>query len=87
MYDVIVIGGGHAGIEAACVAAKIAPKILLITNSLESVGTLPCNPSIGGPAKGVVVKELDALGGVMGKITNKSNIQMKMLNTKKGPAV
>ncbi len=85
--DVIVIGGGHAGIEAALAAAKLNKQTLLITGSLKRVGFMSCNPSIGGPAKGVVVREIDALGGVMAKLADQTKIQMKMLNRSKGPAV
>ncbi len=87
MYDVIVIGGGHAGIEASLVAAKLNKNTLLITGKIEMIGNLPCNPSIGGPAKGIVVREIDALGGEMGKNADRSYLQMKMLNLSKGPAV
>ncbi len=87
MYDVIVIGGGHAGIEAALAAARIGSQTLLITKDFSRVGYMPCNPSIGGPAKGVVVREIDALGGQMGKAADANLIQIKMLNTAKGPAV
>lgn len=87
MFDVIVIGGGHAGIEAAVVASKRNKKTLLITGDLSRVGYMSCNPSIGGPAKGIVVREIDALGGLMAKIVDKTQIQIKMLNRSKGPAV
>lgn len=87
MYDVIVIGGGHAGIEAALASSRLNNKTLLVTSHIESIGHLPCNPSIGGPAKGIVVREIDALGGQMGLTTDQTFIQMKMLNTTKGPAV
>lgn len=86
-YDVIVVGAGHAGSEAALSAARMGSKTLLITINLEMVAFMPCNPSIGGPAKGVVVREIDALGGEMGKNIDKTYIQMRMLNTGKGPAV
>lgn len=86
-YDVIVIGAGHAGCEAALAAAKIGCSTLLLTLSLDTIAYMPCNPSIGGPAKGHVVREIDALGGIMGKIIDKTHIQMRMLNTGKGPAV
>ncbi len=87
MNDVIVVGGGHAGIEAAIVTAKAGLKTVLVTANLNTVAALPCNPSIGGPAKGVVVKEIDALGGVMPKISDLAALQFKMLNTNKGPGV
>lgn len=87
MYDLIVVGAGHAGIEAALAGARKNFKTLLITTHFESIGHLPCNPSIGGPAKGVVVKEIDALGGQMAQTTDQTYLQMKMLNTTKGPAV
>ena len=86
-YDVIVVGAGHAGCEAGLAAAKMGLKTALITISLDMIAFLYCNPSIGGPAKGIVVREIDALGGVMGKIIDKTAIQMRMLNTGKGPAV
>jgi len=87
MFDVIVIGGGHAGIEACLSAARMNHSTLLITGNINKIGSLPCNPSIGGPAKGIVVREIDALGGEMGKNADKTYIQMKMLNLSKGPAV
>ena len=86
-YDVIVVGGGHAGCEAALVVAKKNHKTLLITGRIDNIATMPCNPSIGGSAKGIVVREIDALGGIMGKIADKSLLQIKMLNYAKGPAV
>lgn len=86
-YDVIVIGGGHAGIEASFAVARRGLSILLVTTRREMIGHTPCNPSIGGSAKGIVVREIDALGGVMGKLADKSLLQMKMLNKSKGPAV
>ncbi len=86
-YDIIVIGAGHAGVEAALAASRMGCKTLLATISLEMLAFMPCNPSIGGSAKGIVVREIDALGGQMGKNIDKSYIQMKMLNTGKGPAV
>ncbi len=87
MYDVIVIGGGHAGCEASLAAARLGKKTLLVTGRIKNIADMPCNPSIGGPAKGIIVREIDALGGEMGKNIDKSFLQMKMLNTKKGPAV
>ncbi|MDE7213498.1 MAG: tRNA uridine-5-carboxymethylaminomethyl(34) synthesis enzyme MnmG, partial [Anaeroplasmataceae bacterium] len=87
MYDVIVVGGGHAGCEACLATSKMGLKTLLITGNLNMVGSMPCNPSIGGPAKGVVVREIDALGGYMGKNADLCQIQTKMLNSSKGPAV
>lgn len=86
-YEVIVVGGGHAGIEAAHATAKIGHETLLITGNIKNIGDMPCNPSIGGTSKGVIVREVDALGGLMGKIADKSLLQMKMLNGSKGPAV
>ncbi len=87
MYDVIVVGGGHAGTEAALAAARLNKKTILITGNLKMVSFMPCNPSIGGPAKGTLVREIDALGGEMGKNTDKTCLQMKLLNKSKGPAV
>ena len=87
MYDIIVVGGGHAGCEASLSSARLGNKTLLITGNIKNIADMPCNPSIGGPAKGVLVREIDALGGEMGINTDKSHIQLKMLNTKKGPAV
>ncbi|NGQ96077.1 tRNA uridine-5-carboxymethylaminomethyl(34) synthesis enzyme MnmG [Brevibacillus sp. SYP-B805] len=86
-FDVIVIGAGHAGCEAALAAARMGCSTLLLTINLDAVAFMPCNPSVGGPAKGHVVREIDALGGEMGKNTDKTHIQMRMLNTGKGPAV
>lgn len=86
-YDVIVVGAGHAGCEAALASARMGQKTLLMTINLEMVAFMPCNPSIGGPAKGIVVREVDALGGEMGRNIDKTYIQMRMLNTGKGPAV
>ena len=86
-YDVIVIGAGHAGVEASLAASRMGCKVLLATINIEMLAFMPCNPSIGGSAKGIVVREVDALGGEMAKNIDKSYIQMKMLNTGKGPAV
>ena len=86
-YDVIVVGGGHAGCEAAHTTSKIGLSTLLISGDLSQLAKLPCNPSIGGPAKGIVVREIDALGGIQGKIADRTQIQTKMLNSSKGPAV
>ncbi len=87
MFDLIVVGAGHAGCEAAIASSKMGLKTLLITGNLNMTGSMPCNPSIGGPAKGVVVREIDALGGYMGKNADLCQIQTKMLNSSKGPAV
>lgn len=86
-YDVIVIGAGHAGVEAALASARQGAKTLVLTINLDMVAFMPCNPSVGGPAKGIVVREIDALGGEMGRNIDKTHIQMRMLNTGKGPAV
>lgn len=87
MVDVIVVGGGHAGIEAALACARMNKKTILYSLSIENIGKMPCNPSVGGPAKGIVVREIDALGGEMGKAADATAIQFKMLNTNKGPGV
>ncbi|HEY9576589.1 MAG TPA: tRNA uridine-5-carboxymethylaminomethyl(34) synthesis enzyme MnmG [Pseudobacillus sp.] len=86
-YDVIVVGAGHAGVEAGLASARAGAKTLMITINLDMIAYMPCNPSIGGPAKGIVVREIDALGGEIGKNIDKTHIQMRMLNTGKGPAV
>lgn len=86
-FDVIVIGAGHAGAEAALASAGMGAKTLVLTINLDMIAFMPCNPSIGGPAKGIVVREIDAMGGAMGKVIDKTHIQMRMLNTGKGPAV
>jgi tRNA uridine 5-carboxymethylaminomethyl modification enzyme len=86
-FDVIIVGAGHAGCEAGLAAARLGAKTLMITINLDMVAFMPCNPSIGGPAKGIVVREIDALGGEMAKNIDKTHIQMRMLNTGKGPAV
>jgi tRNA uridine 5-carboxymethylaminomethyl modification enzyme len=86
-YDVIVVGAGHAGCESALASARMGAKTLVITINLDMVAFMPCNPSVGGPAKGIVVREIDALGGEMGRNIDKTHIQMRMLNTGKGPAV
>ncbi len=86
-YDVIIVGAGHAGVEAGLASARRGAKTLMLTINLDSVAFMPCNPSVGGPAKGIVVREIDALGGQMAKTIDKTHIQMRMLNTGKGPAV
>ncbi len=87
MYDVIVVGGGHAGCEAANIASKMGMKTILLTMNKKNIADMPCNPSIGGTAKGIIVREIDALGGLMGIVADLSHFQIKMLNNSKGPAV
>ncbi len=86
-YDVIVVGGGHAGCEASYISAYKGHKTALITMNIKNIADMPCNPSIGGTAKGIIVREIDALGGIMGQIADRAHFQIKMLNTSKGPAV
>ena len=87
MRDAIVVGAGHAGVEAAMALAHAGKDTVLVTIKLDHIAKMPCNPSIGGPAKGIVVREIDALGGVMPKVADKTALQFKMLNTTKGPGV
>src|SRR6478736_3886042 len=86
-YDVIVVGAGHAGCEAAAAAANMGSKVLLITMNMQTIAQMSCNPAMGGIAKGQIVKEIDALGGYSGIVTDKSMIQFRMLNRSKGPAM
>ena len=86
-YDVIIIGAGHAGVEAALASARMGCNTLLTTLNMDNIAMMPCNPSVGGPAKGHLVREIDALGGEMGVNADKTCIQYRMLNTGKGPAV
>src|SRR6476660_9899290 len=85
-YDVIIVGAGHAGCEAALASARMEQRTLLVTLNLDTVALMPCNPSVGGPAKGHVVREIDALGGEMARNTDRTSIQTRMLNVSKGPA-
>ena len=87
MYDCIVVGGGHAGCEAAHIRAVLGLKTLFVTSNIKNIADMPCNPSIGGTAKGIIVREIDALGGIMGVVADQSHFQIKMLNNGKGPAV
>lgn len=86
-YDIIVIGGGHAGVEASLAASRLGCDVLMVAGNIKKIASMPCNPSIGGPAKGIIVREIDALGGEMGLAIDKTLLQLKMLNSSKGPAV
>ena len=86
-YDIIVIGAGHAGVEAALAAARMGRRTLIVTLSLDNIAMMPCNPSVGGPGKSHLVREIDALGGEMGIAADRASIQRRLLNTGKGPAV
>ena len=85
--EIVVIGGGHAGVEAACASARMGTKVSLITHKIEKIGEMSCNPAIGGLGKGHLVREIDALDGVMGVVADKSGIQFRLLNRSRGPAV
>src|SRR5881392_2741452 len=86
-FDIIVVGAGHAGTEAAVAAARVGARVAIITSALETIGQMSCDPAIGGVAKGTVVREVDALGGIMGRATDLAMLQFRMLNRSKGPAV
>ena len=86
-FDVVVVGGGHAGIEATHAAWKLGVKTAMLTMDINAIGRMSCNPAVGGVAKGQIVRDIDALGGLMGLLTDKAGIQFRMLNMSKGPAV
>src|SRR3954471_14802130 len=86
-FDILVIGGGHAGLEASLISARLGCQVALITLEEKKIGLMPCNPSVGGSAKGIVVREIDALGGEMGKAADSTALQFKLLNTSGGPAI